>query len=107
MRRTPIQNRWARLAGAGVILVSGSAAWGCASCFGASDSAMARGMNVGIFALLGVIGFVLSAIVGVAVSLALRASRVARARAVQAGVEDSVLDVAEASRLMRLTGRPK
>jgi hypothetical protein len=28
-------------------------ALGCATCFGASDSAMAKGMNAGIFVLLG------------------------------------------------------
>ena len=32
----------------------------CAACYGASDSPMARGMNWGIFTLLGVVGCVLS-----------------------------------------------
>ena len=29
---------------------------GCATCFGQSDSAMAKGMNAGIFVLLGFVG---------------------------------------------------
>ena len=32
----------------------------CAACYGASDSPMAKGMNWGIFTLLGVVGCVLS-----------------------------------------------
>jgi Ni,Fe-hydrogenase I cytochrome b subunit len=36
------------------LLVSASErVYGCASCFGASDSSMAKGMNAGIFVLLG------------------------------------------------------
>lgn len=35
----------------------------CATCYGASDSAMAQGMNWGIMTLLGVIGCVLAGIV--------------------------------------------
>src|SRR5436190_1076165 len=44
----------------------------CAACFGKSDSAMAKGMNMGIFALLGFIGCVLGGIVGVGVYFAMR-----------------------------------
>lgn len=36
----------------------------CATCFGQSDSAMAQGMNWGIFTLLGVIISVLASIAG-------------------------------------------
>ncbi|HEY0455368.1 MAG TPA: hypothetical protein VGE41_03280 [Verrucomicrobiae bacterium] len=32
----------------------------CAACFGKSDSALAQGMNMGIFSLLAVVVFVLS-----------------------------------------------
>ncbi|MEK7707289.1 MAG: hypothetical protein AAB380_04770 [Verrucomicrobiota bacterium] len=35
----------------------------CATCYGASDSPMAQGMNWGIMTLLGVIGSVLSGVV--------------------------------------------
>jgi len=38
-------------------------AWGCAACFGKSDSPMAQGMNMGIFTLLLVI---LSVLIGIA-----------------------------------------
>jgi drug/metabolite transporter (DMT)-like permease len=34
----------------------------CAACYGASDSPMAKGMNWGIFSLLGVVGMVLGCI---------------------------------------------
>jgi len=47
----------------------------CATCFGASDSAMAQGMNLGILSLLGVIGGVLSGVIGFFTFLALRATR--------------------------------
>ena len=46
----------------------------CATCYGASDSPMARGMNWGIFTLLGVITFVLLSIASVGFVLARRAA---------------------------------
>jgi hypothetical protein len=46
----------------------------CAACFGASDSSMAKGMNMGIFALLGVIVLVLGGIASFFIFLARRAS---------------------------------
>lgn len=49
----------------------------CATCFGQSDEAMARGMNMGILALLFCIAGVLLAMVGVGIFLARRASRMA------------------------------
>jgi hypothetical protein len=48
----------------------------CAACFGKSDDAMARGMNMGIFALLIVIMSVLAGLVSFFVFLARRAARV-------------------------------
>ncbi|MEI9863648.1 MAG: hypothetical protein WDN00_03640 [Limisphaerales bacterium] len=49
---------------AGVMLaaLAPSPLWACATCFGKSDSAMAQGMNWGIFTLLGVIVTVLATI---------------------------------------------
>ena len=47
----------------------------CATCFGASDSPMAQGMNLGILSLLGVIGFVLMGVVAFFGYLAWRVSR--------------------------------
>ena len=47
----------------------------CAVCFGKSDDAMAHGMNMGIFTLLLVVGFVLSGIGAFAIYLARRAAR--------------------------------
>ena len=51
-----------------VLLVSlavgaGSPAFACATCYGASDSPMAQGMNWGIMVLLGFIGTVMTGIV--------------------------------------------
>jgi len=45
----------------------------CAACFGKSDSNLAKGMNMGIFALLGVIVAVLAGIASFFVFLARRA----------------------------------
>jgi hypothetical protein len=46
----------------------------CAACFGQSDSAMAKGMNMGIFSLLLVITSVLFGVAGFFVYLARRAA---------------------------------
>ena len=46
----------------------------CAACFGASDSDMAKGMNMGIFALLGVVVVVLGGIASFFIYLARRAN---------------------------------
>jgi hypothetical protein len=51
----------------------------CATCFGASDAPMAVGMNMGIMALLVVIGTVLAAVASFFAYLAIRATRVRRA----------------------------
>ena len=47
-----------------LLLLSAPDAAACAACFGKSDSKLAEGMNAGIFALMGVIGSVLTAIAG-------------------------------------------
>jgi hypothetical protein len=47
----------------------------CASCFGKSDSPMAQGMNMGIFTLLVVVLFVLTAIAGFFFYIIRRAAR--------------------------------
>lgn len=54
-------------------------AMACATCFGQSDEAMAKGMNMGILALLICIVGVLLAMVGVGIFFARRASRLAMA----------------------------
>jgi len=46
----------------------------CAACYGQSDSAMAKGMNWGIFTLLGVVVSVLGGIAGFFVFLARRSA---------------------------------
>lgn len=48
----------------------------CAACYGKSDSAMAKGMNLGIFALLIVVAGVLSGIAGFFVFLAKRSAKI-------------------------------
>jgi len=49
----------------------------CATCFGASDSKMAQGMNVGILTLLAVVGLVLGGTAMCFVVLGVRAHRAA------------------------------
>jgi hypothetical protein len=49
--------------------------WGCAACFGASDSSMARGLNMGIFALLAVVGCVFGGALAFVVYLGRKASQ--------------------------------
>jgi hypothetical protein len=58
------------------ILIS---AWACAVCGGQSDSAMAKGMNWGIFSLLAVILPMLMGIAGFFVFLAKKSAQVASA----------------------------
>ncbi len=55
-------------------LLASPAAWACATCFGRSDSPMAKGMNMGILFLLGVIGAVLVAFASFFIFLARRAT---------------------------------
>ena len=47
----------------------------CAACFGKSDDSLARGMNMGIFALLFVIVSVLAGLASFAIFLARRSAR--------------------------------
>ena len=50
-------------------------AFACATCYGASDSAMAQGMNWGIATLLGVIGSVLFGVVAFFVHVGRKSAR--------------------------------
>jgi hypothetical protein len=59
------------------ILMDTSRALGCAACFGKSDSALAQGMNMGIFALLAVIVSVLGSIAGFFIFVAKRSAKMA------------------------------
>jgi hypothetical protein len=60
-----------------IVLVRLSAApvFACAACFGQSDSSMAKGMNMGIFALLLVITSVLCGVAGFFVFIARRTAQ--------------------------------
>lgn len=65
-----------------LLVILSPSAFACATCFGKSDSALARGMNMGIFSLLVVIGVVLSSVAGFFVFLARRSAQLsARATA--------------------------
>lgn len=57
----------------------------CATCFGKSDSALTRGMNMGIFTLLGTIAFVLMGVASFFVFLARRSLRADAAFGNEAG----------------------
>lgn len=56
----------------------------CTACFGKSDSNLAKGMNMGIFALLLVITAVLCGVAGFFVFLAKRSSEIENAKGVHA-----------------------
>jgi hypothetical protein len=49
----------------------------CAACFGKSDSALAQGMNMGIFSLLAIVALVLSGVAGFFIFLARQSARAA------------------------------
>jgi len=55
-------------------LLSAPGARACAACFGQSDDPMAKGMNAGIYALLGVVTVVLGGFFALMIFLARRAS---------------------------------
>jgi heme/copper-type cytochrome/quinol oxidase subunit 3 len=58
-------------------------AFACATCYGASDSPLAQGMNWGIFTLLGFIGAVLFGIVVFFIHMVRNAARLERASQTQ------------------------
>ncbi len=58
-----------------LVLGAQSSAHACATCYGASDSPLAQGMNWGIATLLGVIGCVLAGVVAFFVHLGVRSSK--------------------------------
>ncbi|MDB6055917.1 MAG: hypothetical protein JWN25_3440 [Verrucomicrobiales bacterium] len=63
-----------------LLVASSSSAQACAACFGKSDSTMAKGMNMGIFALLIVVVGVLSSFFCAGVYFVRRASQYAAAQ---------------------------
>ena len=60
-------------------LVATQSASACATCYGASDSPLAQGMNWGIMVLLGFVSFVLLAVTAFFVYIARRANSLAAA----------------------------
>lgn len=58
-----------------VLLNGTQAAWACTACYGQSDSSLAKGMNAGIYVLLGFVGMVLVGISGFFVFIVRRAAR--------------------------------
>lgn len=64
-------------------LAGSPAAWACATCFGRSDSPLAKGMNMGILFLLAVIGTVLLAFASFFIFLARRAAAKAKLPALE------------------------
>ncbi len=51
--------------------------WACATCYGASDSPLAQGMNMGIMVLLGFIFCVLAGVTGFFIYIVRRANALA------------------------------
>lgn len=66
--------RWMLATGLALVLLAPGRLHACATCFGQSDSDLAKGLNWGIFSLLLVVLFVLSAFVTFFVFLARRAA---------------------------------
>jgi hypothetical protein len=60
------------------LLLAPNSALGCAVCFGASDAPMAKGMNIGILFMLGLVGAVLSTFTVFFVYLGTQAKRASR-----------------------------
>jgi len=58
------------------LVLQPSPLFACAACYGASDSPMAKGMNWGIFSLLGVVAVVLGSITTFFVFIGKRAAAV-------------------------------
>jgi len=61
-----------------LLLAAGSRALACATCYGASDSPLAQGMNWGILVLLGFIGTVLTGVVAFFVHVGRNAARLSK-----------------------------
>ena len=59
----------------GFTIAAQSSALACATCYGASDSPLAQGMNWGIATLLGVIGSVLAGVVAFFVHVGVKSAR--------------------------------
>ncbi len=76
-----------------LLLWAGTAdASACATCFGKSDAPMARGMNMGILALLAVIGLVLAGVVSFFVYVAKRTAALEARQALEDGSDESPTD---------------
>jgi len=68
-------NNWiSRLVIALVLVALSPSAQACAACFGQNDGPLAKGMNAGIFTLLGVVGLVLAGFFVLMIYLVRRAS---------------------------------
>jgi hypothetical protein len=63
------------------LALAAPSAFACAACYGKSDSALAQGMNWGIFSLLAVVVCVLGGIAGFFVFLAKKSAAVSAAQA--------------------------
>lgn len=88
-----------------VVTLGSASVHACATCYGASDAAMARGMNAGIFVLLTFIGLVLGGIVTAAAVIGLRASR--RNRSAPAAEDERLVRFETApARYQELAGAP-
>ncbi|MGB0579912.1 MAG: hypothetical protein ACPGVU_09450 [Limisphaerales bacterium] len=69
-----MKNWITRLLVALVLLSLSPAAQACAACFGKNDGPLAKGMNAGIFTLLGIVGLVLAGFFVLMIYLVRRAS---------------------------------
>lgn len=76
--RIRLRTLWVCLCSVALAAGLPASALACSACFGASDSDLAKGMNMGIFALLGVVVVVLGGIATFFVYLIRRANALER-----------------------------
>jgi hypothetical protein len=87
--RAPFGCLCARLSVLVTLLALHPSVQACAVCFGKSDSAMAKGMNMGIFALLTCITGVLATLSTFFIFLAVRSSKHPQREAMEAALNSS------------------
>ena len=75
-----------------LLWASGADAVACSTCFGKSDAPMAQGMNMGILALLSVIGMVLAGVVSFFVYVAKRTAALEARQASEDGSDEFSTD---------------
>ena len=86
-------SRWGRVLlwwGAALLISLPHSAAACSACFGKSDSALAKGMNAGIFTLLFIVTFVLVGFAAFLIYLVKRSSMIAESSAAKTASAEAI-----------------